>query len=215
MTRLQVALDLTDFNKAILIASKSIYGGADILEVGTPLLKSYGVFVIRFLKELFPDIVILADTKTIDAGKIEAETVFRSGADMMTLLGLAGDETILDALNVAEKYGGEIVIDTINIDDIEKRVGEVVKLGIKNICLHIGVDVQRKRGIDISILLDEAAKLKRIYPSIKLFLAGGINPINLPLIMKIKPDVVVVGGYILRSENIVKAIKEIKNILRR
>jgi len=213
MTKLQVALDLTDFDKAILIAGKSVYSGVDILEIGTPLLKAYGVFIIRLFREIFPNTVILADAKTIDAGRIEAETVFRSGADMMTLLGLAEDETILDALSIAERYGGEIVVDTINIDDIEKRVGEIVDLGIKNICLHIGVDVQRRRGIDISILLNEAAKLKKMYSDIRIFLAGGINPKNLPLIMKIKPDVVVVGGYILRSKDPVKAVREIKNIL--
>jgi len=118
MTKLQVALDLTDFDKAILIAGKSVYSGVDILEIGTPLLKAYGVFIIRLFREIFPNTVILADTKTIDAGRIEAETVFRSGADMMTLLGLAEDETILDALSIAERYGGEIVVDTINIDYI-------------------------------------------------------------------------------------------------
>ena len=51
---------------------------ADILEVGTPLLKAEGAEAVRQLRKEFPHHVIVADTKTNDAGRME---MIPEGAD--------------------------------------------------------------------------------------------------------------------------------------
>jgi 3-hexulose-6-phosphate synthase len=45
-----------------------VRGVADIIEIGTPLLKRFGIGAIATARELCPDTPVLADTKTVDAG---------------------------------------------------------------------------------------------------------------------------------------------------
>ena len=49
------------------------------IEIGTPLLKRFGIGAISTARELCPDTPILADTKTVDAGDLEAEMVSGQG----------------------------------------------------------------------------------------------------------------------------------------
>ena len=77
---LQVALDFVDLPRAILVAKEAVAGGADWVEAGTPLIKAEGLSAVRELKATFPDRVIVADMKTIDAGRIEVEYAAKAGA---------------------------------------------------------------------------------------------------------------------------------------
>ena len=53
--RLQVALDFVDNSRALKCAREAVEGGADIVEVGTPLLKAEGLDAVRMLhKEPLP-----------------------------------------------------------------------------------------------------------------------------------------------------------------
>ncbi|MCX7716177.1 MAG: orotidine 5'-phosphate decarboxylase, partial [Endomicrobia bacterium] len=47
---LQVALDFIDLHRAIKIVKEIVEGGADIIEIGTPLIKSEGVRAISEIK---------------------------------------------------------------------------------------------------------------------------------------------------------------------
>ncbi|HNX27550.1 MAG TPA: orotidine 5'-phosphate decarboxylase, partial [Phycisphaerae bacterium] len=71
-TKLQVALDFVELGRAMEVARAAVAGGADYIEVGTPLIKSEGLDAVRQIRAAFPDKVIIADTKTMDAGRIEA-----------------------------------------------------------------------------------------------------------------------------------------------
>ena len=65
MARLQVALDFIELKRALAVAAEAVAGGADILEAGTPLIKSEGLDCVRKLKEMFPSIPIVADRKIL------------------------------------------------------------------------------------------------------------------------------------------------------
>jgi len=66
---LQVALDFLDLERAIQVAKEAVAGGVDWIEAGTPLIKSEGLNAVRELRRHFPNHVIVADMKTMDAGK--------------------------------------------------------------------------------------------------------------------------------------------------
>ena len=100
-TILQVALDLLNEHRALTIAQESINGGADWLEVGTPLIKSEGMGTIRKLKELFPKITLVADMKTMDTGALETEMAAKAGAEIICIL--SGD-SIPSCLLTAEAF---------------------------------------------------------------------------------------------------------------
>ncbi|UCG45991.1 MAG: bifunctional 5,6,7,8-tetrahydromethanopterin hydro-lyase/3-hexulose-6-phosphate synthase, partial [Candidatus Bathyarchaeota archaeon] len=70
---LQIALDIPSLERTKKIVQKVPKSDRIILEVGTPLLKKYGVKVIRDLRENARDTFIVADLKTLDVGKVEVD----------------------------------------------------------------------------------------------------------------------------------------------
>ncbi|MHC4845423.1 MAG: orotidine 5'-phosphate decarboxylase / HUMPS family protein [Planctomycetota bacterium] len=107
--RLQVALDFLMLSRAMKAAEEAMAGGADILEVGTPLLKSEGLDAVRRLKERFGDVPIVADTKTMDAGRAEMEMAAKAGAKWATVLGVSSSSTIRECVEVGRNYGISVV----------------------------------------------------------------------------------------------------------
>ena len=77
---LQVALDFANLSQALRVAEEAVAGGAQWLEAGTPLIKSEGLATVRELKKRFPDHTIVADMKTMDAGRVEVEMAAQAGA---------------------------------------------------------------------------------------------------------------------------------------
>jgi len=214
MVKLQVALDLTDLELALRVANEVVRGGADILEVGTPLLKKYGVVAVERVRARCPDIELLADSKTADAGRVEAEIMFGAGADMMTVLGLADDATAVAAREVAESYGGSVVVDLMNVKSPHSRALELWRLGLRDFCFHTGLDAQR-RGRRAPSLLGEVDALKARVGEARVFVAGGIRLEDLEEVLRHPVDVVIVGGAILRSPDPEAATRSFKRELER
>jgi 3-hexulose-6-phosphate synthase / 6-phospho-3-hexuloisomerase len=114
---LQVALDFENLPRAIQAAKEAAAGGADWIEAGTPLIKSEGLDAVRELKRAFPDRRIVADMKIMDTGAFEVEIAAKSGADVVTILGAADDDTIADGVRGGELYGAEVMVDLLGVPD--------------------------------------------------------------------------------------------------
>src|SRR5699024_7312912 len=127
--KLQLALDRLTRWECIRIIEQVKYK-IDIIEVGTGVIKVYGVSIIRELKDLYPDKTILADMKICDAGKHEAEQAFKAGADITTVIGFAGNQTIVETLNVAKEMNSRVMVDLLEIQSPE-RVNELDTIGVE------------------------------------------------------------------------------------
>jgi 3-hexulose-6-phosphate synthase and related proteins len=203
---LQIALDLMHLKRSVEIAHESVDGGVDWIEVGTPLIKSEGAESIRVLRREFPDRKIIADTKTMDVGSFEVEIAAKAGADVITVMGLADDSTISEAVMAARKYGAEIMIDLLNVPDRERRAKEVEKLGVSYICMHMGID-QQMRGEEPPVNI-----LKNIVKSVSIpvAVAGGITAEKAGEYVKAGASIIIVGGGIIKTEKITEAAKTVK-----
>jgi len=203
---LQIALDLMHLKRSVEIAHESVDGGADWIEVGTPLIKSEGAESIRTLRKEFPGRKIVADTKTMDVGSFEVEIAAKAGADIITVMGLADDSTISEAVMAARKYGAEIMIDLLNVPDRERRAKEVEKLGVSYICMHMGID-QQMRGEEPPVNI-----LKNIVKSVSIpvAVAGGITAEKAGEYVKAGASIIIVGGGIIKTEKITDAAKAVK-----
>src|SRR2546425_517163 len=122
---LQVALDHMHLKRALLAAKEAVDGGADWLEAGTPLVKSEGIEVVRQLKKSFPGKTIVADLKTMDTGAFEVEIAAKAGADVITVMGVTDDATILEAVRAARRYGSKIMVDLMRVADKPTRAKEL------------------------------------------------------------------------------------------
>jgi len=203
---LQVALDLMNLKRSVEIAHESVEGGADWIEVGTPLIKSEGAEAIRTMRREFPGKKMIADTKTMDVGAFEVEIAAKAGADIVTVMGLADDSTISEAVMAARKYGAEIMVDLLNVQDRPARAKEVEKLGVSYICMHMGID-QQMRGEEPPI---ETLKTIVAGVSIPVAVAGGITSENAGVYAKAGASIVIVGGGIIKTERITEAARAVK-----
>ena len=88
--KLQLALDTLTLEECMTLLQET-RGSVDIAEVGTPFIIEEGMRPVREFKQHFPEIEILADAKIMDAGELEAETAFKAGADIVTVLGASND----------------------------------------------------------------------------------------------------------------------------
>lgn len=82
---LQVALDHSDLPSAIadVVAVGDV---VDIIEVGTILCLQAGAEAVKCMRALYPNKIIVADTKCADAGGTVAKNCREAGADWMTVI---------------------------------------------------------------------------------------------------------------------------------
>ena len=204
-TILQVALDVVNLHRALQIAQEAVDGGADWLEVGTPLIKSEGMNAIRELKKKFPHHTIVADMKTLDVGGFEVEMASKAGANVVCIMGMADDTTITEAVKAAKKYGSKIMVDLMNVPDKPVRANQVMEFGAEYVCTHVSIDAQMVTKTpfkDIKII-SKAVK-------IPLAVAGGLNSETAPDAVKAGANIIIVGGAINKAPEVEDATKLIK-----
>ena len=207
---LQVALDMMQLKRSVGIAQEAVEGGADWIEVGTPLIKSEGTEAVRTMKRTFPGRRIVADTKTMDTGAFEVEIMAKAGADIVTVLGLAEDSTISEAVESGRKYGTEIMVDMINVPDKVRRAKEVEKLGVAYICLHMGIDTQMTgEEAPVDILREIVGAV-----SVPVAVAGGITADTVPEYINAGAYDIIVGGGITKTDDIRGAAANMKKAMK-
>lgn len=192
--KLQVALDRLSYEECFDIIPK-ILPYADIIEIGTGIIKEYGLGVVRNIKEKYPETKILADVKICDAGESESEKAFLYGADIITVMSFADSKTISSCLSVSEKYNGTLVVDLLNNHSVSS-IENLKSLGVKNVSVHIGKDQQKDDDNDFETF----ANIINEY-DFKTYFAGGINKDNLAGFLKYDPDVVIVGSGITSKDS--------------
>jgi 3-hexulose-6-phosphate synthase len=192
---LQLALDLVNTQEAIKLVEE-VKDHIDIVEIGTPVVKIEGLQAVK-AKEAFPQLQVLADMKTMDAAGYEVLKASENGADIVTILAVAEDESIKGAVAEAKKQGKKILIDLIAVKDIAKRAQEVDEMGVDYICVHTGYDLQAKGQNSFKDL----ETIKSVVKNAKTAIAGGIKLETLPEVLKSNPDLVIVGGGIANQED--------------
>ncbi len=192
--RLQVALDFLILSRAMAVAEEAVAGGATLLEVGTPLLKSEGLDAVRALRERFPGLSVVADTKTMDAGRAEMEMAAKAGAQWATVLGAASDATIRECVEAGRNYGIAVVVDLVGVADPVARAREAAALGASAVGVHCAIDEQMLGRDPFDTLRSVRAAV-----DIEVAVAGGINSETAAAAAAAGADTVIVGGAITKA----------------
>ena len=100
--KLQLALDLVNIPQAIEVVSQ-VADHVDVVEIGTPVVINEGLRAVKELKDAFPNVTVLADLKIMDAAGYEVSQAAAAGADIVTILAVAEDESIKGAVAEAKK----------------------------------------------------------------------------------------------------------------
>jgi 3-hexulose-6-phosphate synthase/6-phospho-3-hexuloisomerase len=206
---LQAALDFVDIPRALAAAEGAVAGGAEWVEAGTPLIKAAGLDAVRALRKAFPTLTVIADTKTMDAGRVEMETAAKAGANIATVMAAASDSTIVECVEAGRNYGIEVAVDLLGVADPVARAIEVAGLGVRHIGVHCPIDDQMKGRNPFDRLRAIRAKV-----SLPLAVAGGLNSETVVDALEAGADILIVGGAITKADDPRAAAEAVVRALR-
>lgn len=204
--KIQLALDRLTKEECYHILDQT-KNSIDILEVGTGVIKEYGMSIVKEMEQKYSSLSLLADMKTCDAGKSEAIQAFRSGADIMTVMAFSANQTIKDTLLVAQDYEKRVMVDLLGIQTRD-RVEELADLGCDLFCIHLGKDMQQNETLDIRELLQLVDGL-----DVEVAIAGGVDATMIQEIKQLPIDIAIVGSAITSSDSPSTASKEIRDLI--
>ncbi len=210
--KLQIAIDCLDLNEAAEIAQK-VSPWFDIIEAGTPLIKSVGIKAVQYLKNNHPNKLIVADLKSSDVGAYEAELAFSAGADITTTLAITTNATISEVQRIANQRNKICLVDLTGVTEIANRVRELKAIGAKYFLYHQSIDEEISEGKTWN--RNSIKELEEIINlDIELSIAGGVNEQNLPLFSDLDLYSIVIGRGITSAQDIENAASSLAKFVK-
>lgn len=204
---IQLALDRLTIPEAIRL-TRLVESDIDWIEVGTSLIKEFGMDSVREMKNAFPHKTILADTKTTDNAKYEAEISFTAGADIITVMGTAPLITIETCMEMARSYKKRVMIDFLNTSREQQESLLAIEGAI--FCLHISKDEQELMGERAWKNNQTAAGYLTAKHTIAA--AGGITLDSLPQLLTSGIDIAIIGSAITKADNPSNVAKQFRKL---
>jgi 3-hexulose-6-phosphate synthase len=212
MVKLQLAMDTLDGDEALRL-TECTAPFVDILEAGTPLIKSVGIDIVRKLKSAHPEKLILADLKSSDVGAYEANMAFNAGADIVTTQGITTLATIREVQREADKWKRRAEVDMTGVKDPVARAKEVKNAGVSLVLYHRSIDEELTEGA----LWDEKAVntvREMCALGLDVAIAGGIHFDILPLLSGVPIYGVVIGRGITAQPNPAQVAEKVAQRIR-
>jgi bifunctional enzyme Fae/Hps len=208
---LQIAFDIPSLKRTKDIVSVLPESDRIILEVGTPLLKKYGVKVIRELRELVKDKFMIADLKTLDVGKVEVDLAFEETADGVVAAGLAAKEVLNKFVYEAKRLGIYAIVDMMEVEDPIRKL-RLLKHFPDVVILHRAIDVEKVGTHRLEFIQE----LRKAFPQKKFLvaIAGGITPEIAKDALGYGADIIIAGRYITQSKDVRRSVREFLEITR-
>ena len=206
MKKFQVALDLLSIEDVLEVLN-NVGEFVDIIELGTPLMIKEGVRAVKVVKEKYPDKLVFADIKVMDGGSVIPKIAFDAGADMVSVMAVAEDNTIKATIDCANKYKKDVLVDMCSVADIGRRAKEVDLMAPKYICVHVGYDIQ-DTGVDP---IEELKKIVDVKSAKAI--AGGIKLSNFEEAVNSPADLIIVGGGLYNQPNMRELAQKMNAII--
>ena len=202
---LQISLDNPSLESAKKVIAQIPGSDRIIIEVGTPLIKRYGTRIISDLRQVAKDTFMVADLKTLDVGKVEADIAYEDTADAVVAAGLAPPETLDAFVHEAKRLGIYAVIDMLNVEDVLEKLRSLKDFP-DIVILHRGIDQESGRTCG----LERIKMIRQAFPNKKFLIAvaGGIVPETAKEALEQGADILVVGRYVTQSKDIERAVRD-------
>ena len=198
--KIQLALDRLTIAEAVTMASAAA-PYVDWIEVGTSLIKEFGIASVSELRRAFPKHIIVADMKTFDNAVYEMELCFSAGANVATVMGAAPKATIAACKDVADRFGGQIMVDLLATDRAKRD--QLQDIQDVTWCYHVSKDEQELDGQTV-----RAIEYYRHPVGVQVAVAGGVTLDMIPSLKMEGVNVVVIGSAISKAANPSTAAKE-------
>lgn len=206
---LQLALDVTDLDTAAR-ATRQAYPAVDVIEAGTLLCLSEGMHAVRALRDDFDTATIVADVRVVRAGKNIAEMAFDAGADWITVVGEAPDETLESATRVAYRRGGEVQLE-LHEGWTREQVARWWDLGIRQIIFHRGVELDAVGSEWSARAIDTIRELADM--GFRVTATGGIAVNKISTFRDVPISIFVAGRAIVQAASPLAAAREFQSAI--
>ncbi len=220
--KLQLTLDSPSVEDCLdLVLATRDY--VDIVEVGYPLLVEEGLSLVHHVKHAFPKKTVLADVKIFHSGGYVARKCFERGADVVTVLGLASDETFRAVLDVAHEHGGSVVGDLAGTESPVARALELEVLGVGEVVVPSGLGVDGNELSEVADLGEQPTDdmpLRRLLDlneqlsTTRTAVVGHIGLDNIDDVVAARPSTILVGRAIVAAQDPCAAAAALKAHMR-
>jgi len=204
---LQVALDNNTLESA-LEDVRQVGNIVDIVEAGTILILQEGTIAVKSLKALFPDKIVIADTKCADAGGTVAKNMADAGANWMTCICSA----TIPTMEAANKEVGEIQVELYGNwtkEDAQKWLDAGISQAIyhqSRDALLSGETWGEKDLNKVKMLVDMGFRVS---------VTGGLNVDTLKLFKGVNVYTFIAGRAITQAADPAKAATDLQNEIKR
>lgn len=209
MMKLQVAIDrvtLEEFQKSVL----KLDGIVDVVEVGTSLIKDYGMDALKSTASRIKQSEVLFDLKTIDEGTYEFEKGFAAGADTLTVMASSSIDTIEQVYALTVNQEKKMLIDLLAVND--EKIAELRQFDKAIFGLHYSHD-NKNQDFDAVKAVEQ---FHNNFPNIKnIAVAGGIDIEQASKLAKQGiVERIIVGGKIMNNETPVEMAEKFMEVIR-
>ena len=202
---LQIALDRIPLERAETITA-AVSGVADWIEVGTSLIKRYGMAGVARIVAAAGDTPVLADMKTADDARTELTRAADAGARSVTVLGLSTPATLDLAVRVAADRGIEVMVDLMALDATGRARVAAAMPASAVLAAHVPKDAQTA-DTDAAALLGDWARCRR------LALAGGLGVTDVPSVARWGDVRLIVGSSVTAAADPLSAAAALRSAI--
>jgi 3-hexulose-6-phosphate synthase len=210
--RLWIAYDYTSTSECLDVLDAIVARHPDpqiIHEIGRPTILNAALagvpIVTEFRKRLGNGQAVVADLKGYDVPyTAEARFYFAAGADIVTVMAVAPDEAIREAINGARYERKLVAFDLMSYQDDDAKVRralELASMGATLLSCHVGLNEQAAGKRFAALLAKVYREIRET--SVQIVAMGGLKPDDVTQLREYvdasKLFAIVAGGAITRS----------------
>lgn len=203
--KLQISYDFTNLAQALEVA-KITADIADIIEIGTSLLFADGPNALKAFRTQFPDKIIMADAKMINHIHVALPIFLNANMNRVSILAGATNSSIKHATTLAHAQGAQIMLDLLDAASPGQSAVDATILDIDSILFHKNYELKNDEFLEIW-------QSVRGNTSLPIFIEGKIDRGNVASILDLKPDGLVIGYGIIKTNDPAQEARYFKELL--
>ena len=193
--QLQVALDLADLDTAAHLAQIAAKNGADLIEVGDPLIKRHGMQrSVDRIRNAVPGMPLVVEFASSDWVDEQIDLAADAGADLVYVLGLDQPIRIERAVRTARSRRVGFVPAVPSHVDLTEWCAAVEDAGVDAISIIRNIDSAEST-------MATAVRMRQLgdCAHVPLVISGGFGPGNVSDVLADEWSILIVGGAVVNA----------------
>jgi 3-keto-L-gulonate-6-phosphate decarboxylase len=180
--------------RAVRVARAADVAGADLVEVGDPLIKRHGVGAVSAIRQAAPSVRVVAEMISTDWGRDQVEQAAFNGADVVLLIGPASQASVGRATARALALGMILMLDIPVREATEESCRAAQDSGVDGFVVTTNIDLGMHGPYPIQV----ASRLRR-WTELPIAASGGFSETELRALSHADCDILIVGRSVVEA----------------